>query len=99
MFHLFDRRERLLSTCSRNARLVLREVEVVRVGVLNPRLVPTLESQPLEEPLQVRQRCVPSGDAQLLSGDLTGLLGKVALEGDRLIDAEQAEVTELGVRL
>ena len=85
MLHLLQRRGFPFALRRRDARIFLRQVEVVRIGILKARLVPWLPGQPEKERFQLLQRGVQSSLAQLLPGPLPRLLRKMPLERYRLL--------------
>ncbi len=81
-----------LPTRRRNPCVLLAQIEVLRIGVAQPRLVARLSRQPVEEPLQVRQRRVERRLAQTLASVSADLFRQSPLEGDGKLDVEGLEV-------
>jgi hypothetical protein len=82
-----------------DAGVLVRQIEIVGIGILNARLVARLACQPLKEPLELGKCRMQGRLAQLFSGFLASLLGKVPLEGNGLLDVKCPEIPTPGVGL
>ena len=81
------------------ARLLFREVEVIRIRVVDARAIARLTRQPLEKRFERCDDGVESRFAERFSGTQIELLCESALEALCLLDVESFEVTVAGVSL
>ena len=79
-----------------DANILLRQVEVIGIGVLQTRLVPGLTRKPVEESLQIREGPVQCCLAQLSAGLGVDLGRKPSFECDSLLEVECLEISIFG---
>jgi hypothetical protein len=92
MSDLVERRTRLVAPRCRDACILFRLVEILCVGVPEPRPIARLSRQPQEEPFEVSQGRIARGFAETFTGASAGLFVQPPLEGDRLLDVEGPKI-------
>ena len=96
---LFQGRYLLLPLSCSDAGVLVRQIEILGIGILQTRLVARLPRQPLEESLELRKCRMQGRLAQLLPGLLPLLLGKMFLEGNGLLKVKCLEISIPGIGL
>ena len=85
-------------SCS-DASILLRQIEVLGIGILQTRLVARLPRQPLKESLKLRKCGMHGCLVKFFPGLLPLLFGKMFLESDGLLKVKRLKVSIPGIGL
>jgi hypothetical protein len=92
MVDLFKGRRLLVPFCGSDPGILVRQIEILGIGILETGLVSGLPCQPLEEAFELGKRRMQGRLAQLRPGLLSLLLGKMLLEGNGLLEVKCLEI-------